>query len=227
MKFINKMIQKISRKYYKGKSYRELKPEIYDIFKKHGEGIYYANIWSSNNTVLGKIIAHFSDGISHTIPIIYSENFGPEFPVTFKEYDLIKNSWRFYYKKDSVQKSRITKQKCKTLILSADAIGIMACDFSQYQHRKISIRKVPCNQKQKETIISYLISKIDRPYDSIGLVAWLLGMRDDPYSFYCSEITYDAMKAANITIAEKDNPSPGDIENSNKSWIVYKSGGVK
>lgn len=209
MKLINRLLQKYFRSKFKGVKHKPLDEEIYRIFRDNGEGLYYVNIWSRNNTIMARLIGLFSKGISHTVPVVYSENMRDLFNVS--QWAKIIGSWIHYY--------REVPGDIKVLVLpSADDIGLVACDFSRYQNRKISIRKVRIGDQRK--VVDYLVSRIGRPYDSIGLVCWLLGLRDDPYSDYCSEVTYDGMKAGGVRIAGKDNPSPAQIEEYNKGWIV-------
>ena len=86
--------------------------------------------------------------------------------------------------------------------------------------------------KIAKIVVKYLVRDkiLKANYDFIGLVFWLLnkflqklgipaihGKRD----FYCSELTYDAFKKVNVKVAKKKHPSPKDIENYNKHWIVF------
>jgi hypothetical protein len=213
MKWINLLFQKYFRSKWKGSRHIPLEQYALKVFKDNGEGLYYANIWSRNNTFLAKVIGYFSKGISHTVPIFYSENLREQF--TLGQWGKISASWAYYYR-------RVVGENTKCLCWSAEDIGLVAIDWSKYQKRKVTIRKIRTGNQKK--ILTYLVDKIGRPYDSIGLVMWLFKLQDDPYSFHCSDITHKAMLAGNIhiaDIADTKSPSPAQIEAYNKGWIVY------
>lgn len=221
---INMIIQKIYKNKTSFSKCKELQVNLYNVFKRNGGVIYYANIWSKNNNFMAKTIGFFSEGISHTIPIIYSENLKGLF--TQNQWEKIKIGWKdFYGTVDGLN-------DCKCLAFSADDTGINICDLSRYNGRKMSIRKTELIPHHEKTItmIDFLCDKIDRPYDAIGLIVWLLnylcsklGIKDDTYSYYCSELVYDAFSEIGISIAAKSDPSPADIEKYNIGLIVYKN----
>ena len=215
-KLINKFIQKLFIKDYKPSTHKDLNEYMYNIFRSNGEGIYYVNIWSRNNNFMAKIIGLFSDGISHTVPVVYSEDLWSKFDVvhTLK----IQAYFNQFY--GLSVKTLLPDIKC--LCFSSDDIGQTVCDFSRYQNRKMSIRKCPDSINEKK-VLDFLVAKLGRPYDSVGLIDWIFGLRDDPYSYYCSELTYDALAYGGIFISDKENPSPAQIEKYNPEWIVYKN----
>jgi uncharacterized protein YycO len=98
------------------------------------------------------------------------------------------------------------------VLSSANPNGIHCCAFSYYNNSKMTIRKIPATDAQKFIIASFLAKKIGTPYDMIGLFGFLFNIGDSDSEYWCSEIDYDACKKAGIIIADRDDPSPGDIE---------------
>jgi hypothetical protein len=219
LNWINKKIQEYYVKKHQAKIYKPLLPMFKDMFEKNGEGLYLCCIKASYSNIVSKIIGWFSKGWSHCIIFYYSENLQKNFD------DLawlkINKSWNQIYGNKVPLNENI-----KTLIISsADETGMECFDFSQYEFRQMTIRKIPATEEQKQIILNCLISIIGKPYDLTGLIGWLFKLGDDKYSYYCSENVYDACKIGNIIIAEKEEPSPGQIENyqPTQSWKIYSN----
>lgn len=219
IKLIHTKIQEYLLKRYKPGKHRQLLNSVADIFRSHGEGWYYVNIWSRNNNFMATVIGIFSDGISHTVSVYYSENLKSKF--TTEQWRKITDSFNVYY---GNKPGTPIPDSVKCLVIpSADEIGLVCCDFSKYQNRKISIRKAPMDKVSEIIAKNKATQIIGRPYDMVGLPAWLLGLRDDPYSYYCSEATYDIMKAGGLEIAKVDKPSPAQIEECRHDLIIFKN----
>lgn len=226
---INKMIHSYFMKHFKAKNRDVLKEELYDLVKEHGEGIYYCNIKGKSNNFVAKAIEKFSKGITHSIIILYSENLKDHF--TQNEWARINKKYRFYY-----GTTKNIEDDLKMLVLgSCDDSGMNYFDFSEYQNREYSIRKAPITSAQQCGIIKFMISKnmMKSYYDYVGLFFWPLNKLfrklkwkgvQSKKDYFCSEQVYEAFKKIGIDIANGIiNPSPAELEENRKEWIVYKT----
>jgi hypothetical protein len=216
---INKIIQLIFKEKYIPKNHVELNQQMKELFCKHGEGLYYANMRQEGKNLLSKIIGFFSGGFTHTVLMLYFED------TLFN----LSQEMNISVSLDEFYKSKIDVDKIKCLVIANSFdTGQVCCDFSYYQNRKMTIRKIQCTEQQERQIIDYIIERIGQPYDATGLVFYPLKwiskkfykIFDSEYN-YCSEFVYDACKSAGIRIAAKDNPSPGDIEKYNSFTILF------
>jgi hypothetical protein len=225
---INKLIAKNRRKVFRPKNHRPLTMEWYIRFRCWGEGLYYANIQSRNNNLVAKIIAKFSKGLTHSIAILYSEDLEKHF--TIPEWERIKQNWNHYY-----GYTKTLDEDIKVLVLaSADENGLNFLDFGNYQRRQLSLRKVKIFKMNERRILKYLVSRSKKIYDYTGLIFfWLhktfkfFGFLDDPEADWCSESIYDAFKKGGIFIADRDNPSPAEIEDYNERLLLYSNLTIK
>lgn len=230
--WINEKFQKKFKKEVKPRKHVPLTPEMYDLFKSAGEGLHYCNIKSKDNNFVAKLIGKLpqwlnekSDvdlGLTHTIAILFSDNLRLWF--TDDEWNIVVSRWDSYYGGAKELDSSI-----KALVLaSADEEGMNFFDFSKYQARDFSLRRLPFFNEDQKLIVSKLVSIKSAPYDVTGLAFWCLytmcgwfNFLDDPDSYFCSEL-YEIIK--NITgfkIAKRDNPSPLDIENYRLNLRYY------
>ena len=220
--FINELIRSNRQKVSRPATHKELPDEWRFRFIAWGEGLYYANIQSKNDSLVAKLISRFSKGLTHTIAIIYSNNLQACF--TEEDWLRVVLSWNHYY-----GGTRPLDSTIKVLVLaSANEARIDVCDFSVYRKRHLSIRRTSIPSLDVATIIRYLVSRLRNPYDYTGLAGWLLyktceflGFLDDPEADFCSEIVYDGFKKGNYRIAKEDNPSPANIEEYAKERVVY------
>jgi hypothetical protein len=215
----NKQISKYYNEHKKPLNYKPLLSNFHDLFKKHGEGLYLVNVKAASSNFVSNIIGKLSGGYSHSFIFLYSEDLKSRFTKLY--WAKITENWNKNYNNLIPLNENI-----KTLVISsADSTGMECFDFSQYELRKITIRKIPATKTQENIILSFLVNIIGRTYDYTGLFFWLLGIGNDSYSYYCSENVYNACKTAKIQVAEKDNPSPGQIEayESIKKWLIYSN----
>jgi hypothetical protein len=222
--WINEQFKKKFEKSFRPAKHRELSYVTYITLKAHGEGIHYCNIKSRDNNfiaiMIGKIAQWFNKksdediSLTHTIPILLSEDLKSWF--TEKDWKIVSDNWDKYYGGTKKLDSSI-----KALVLaSADDNGMNFFDFSKYQTREYSLRKLPLTKNKEKKIIKKLVAIESAPYDITGMVFWWLyklckwfKFLDDPKSYFCSEL-YEIIKdTTGFKIAEKDNPSPLDIEN--------------
>lgn len=216
LKYINQLIANYYLKKKKKVLYRPLIPAFYDLFKKSGEGLYIVCIKASTKDFLSRIIGYFSKGFSHCVIFLYAEDLKQYFSV--KDWKKVTESWNNNYINQALNSD------IKTLIISsADSTGMECFDFSKYEFRKISIRKIPIGKEKK--ILKNLCKVVGRPYDATGLIGWLIKCGDSKYNQYCSESCYDVCIKEGIRIAEKQNPTPGDIEQyePTQSWKIYSN----
>jgi hypothetical protein len=211
--------QKISDEFKKKRGLKKhvpLNDNFCKLFEQIGEGTYLVSLKASKGFI-GKLIGLFSNSISHTIIFVYSNKIKDYFNEI--HWQRIKNNWNLNYNNSIPLTDYI-----KTLVVaSADQEGMQCFDFSQYQNRTMTIRKLPTTFDQDKIILGNLANIIGRQYDFTGLIGWLFKSGDDAYSYYCSEECYDACKIAGIVIAENDNPSPGEIENygPTQNWKIF------
>jgi len=205
--FINIIIQKLFIREFEPSVWRPLSPEILATLLATGEGLYLVNLRSAPKDFISRIIGLFSGGYSHTVIVGFYRN--PQIMMTTSDWDRVRNSLNFFYGNTILDMSQV-----KTIVLSsANEEGIICCDLSKYNNRKMTIRKLPFTLQEERRCIEFLCKYISKPYDATGLVGWLFKRWDDPETYYCSEICYDAcMYAADYKIALSWNPSPGDIE---------------
>lgn len=216
---INKLIQKIIKKNYDKKNHVQINQEMKQFFEKNGEGIYYVNCRQEGKNILSKIIGKFSNEFTHTIAVLYFEN---SILLPYQEIAMNKSLKEFY-------KEDIELDKIKHLVIANSFdIGQVCCDFSYYQNRKMTIRKMKYNNRRLQVMLKYVTDRIGQPYDATGLafypLKWfskkLYKIFDSDYK-YCSEFVYDMAKIAGIKLAAHDNPSPGDIESYNAFPILF------
>lgn len=222
--WINEQFQKKFKKEAIPRTHRPLSPEIYEIFKSQGEGLHYCNIKSKDNNIIAKAIGKIAQwfnkksdedlSLTHTIAILFSDNLRLWF--TDDEWKIIITRWNEYYGHTKGLDGSI-----KALVLaSADEEGMNFFDFSKYQTRDFSLRKLPLGRKKQKLIVNKLVSIKSAPYDVTGLVFWWLyricswfKFLEDPDSYFCSEL-YDIVKdTTGFKIANCADPSPLDIEN--------------
>lgn len=210
---INRKIGEYFRKRYQKKHWRPLIPEMKNIFRAFGEGLYYVNMKQSGTSLISKLISIFSRGYVHSVTILYSEKLSERLNDVQKL--VVKSKMAFYY----IDPPAL--DDIKVLVLaSADDSGMNFFDFSNYQLRKMSIRKVRENYDENK-VIDFMFHNALIDYDYTGLAFWCLRMFDDEKAYYCSEICYDAFIRAGIKIAEKPDPSCWDIEKYRRDRIVY------
>lgn len=221
---INKLVYKHKQKSVKPRNYRPLLPDIYELFKNQGEGVFYSNLKSRENNVVAKAIGKITQcfnkkneediNLTHTVAILYSESLREWF--NDEEWGVISTNWYEYYKDAPPLDNSI-----KLLVLaSADADGMNFFNFSHYQLRDFSLRKLPLPKEETIKIVKRLITVEPAPYDATGLIFWpiykilqFFKFLDDPKSYFCSEL-YDIVKEeTGFEIAEGSNPSPLGIEN--------------
>ena len=229
---INRLIGNRFKGSFRPYSYKPLSDEMYQVFKNKGEGLYYSCIKSEDNNFVSRAIPHITElynkpgkediHLSHCVAIFYSEKLKSHF--TPNERYIIKKSWNNFY-----GNSYPLDDSIKVLVMaSADDNGMNYFNFSQYQNRDFSLRKVELPESGKYKVIRFLVSIAPLYYDYTGLVFWWLyrlcswfKFLDDPESLYCSENMYEAFKCANFKIADNDEPSPLDIENYNLNLRFY------
>lgn len=229
---INRLIGNSFKGSFRPDSYKPLSDEIYQMFKSKGEGLYYSCIKSEDNNFVSRAIPHITElynkpgkediHLSHCVAIFYSENLKSHF--TPNEWDIITKSWNNFY-----GNSYPLDDSIKVLVMaSADDNGMNYFNFSQYQSRDFSLRKVELPESRKSKVLRFLVSIAPLYYDYTGLVFWWLyrlcswfKFLDDSESLYCSENMYEAFKCANFKIADNDEPSPLDIENYNLNLRFY------
>ena len=227
--WVNKKLQKSAIKKWKGKTWRPYNANVRKIFEDNGEGLYYSVLKQAGSDIWSKLIAPINKGLTHVVPILYSQNLRSWF--SDFEWEFIKYRWGFYY-----NHARPLDDSITTLVLgSADKEGMNYFDFSTYQSREFSIRKVPdiYGLGYQNAIAKYFVHKgydsgngyFTRPYDATGLAFWpLFRAWDDPSAYYCSEWVYDGFNKFKIKTAAKPNPSVWHMENYNKEWIVHPMG---
>jgi hypothetical protein len=215
--WLNKKISESYKKNHKPKSYIPLLTPFEDLLKKHGEGLYLCCLKADSKDILSKIIGYFSSGYSHCVIFLYSE----DLKKWFSELDWLKIEKSLY---ECYGKNIVFTGDMKTLVVSsADAIGMTCFNFSHYQLRKMTLRKIPANEFQNKLILKFLTNIIGKAYDFTGLLGWLSKSGDDKYTYYCSEEVDAACRLAGILIAPHKDPSPGEIEKFlyTQLWKVY------
>lgn len=210
---INKAITDYYKKRFKKKSHRILYSSLYDVFYRNGEGLYYVDIKSKQNDIPAKLISLFSHGWTHSLTVLYAENWDKY--LSKYQQSIVQQKLNDYYL--SAQLDGI-----KVLVMgSADDSGMNFFDFSNYQDRKFTVRKVQESFREKD-IIDFIVGTANFPYDATGLFFWLLRLFDDEKAFYCSEKVYDEWLGGGIKVAEKPEPSPWDIEKYRRDRIIYE-----
>lgn len=209
--WINNKINDWKDKEWEPRDTRNLNPEVYDIFKENGEGVYYSSIVASNNTFVGKCISWLSGKFSHTIIMIYAEDMSEwfteeEWKRLYKKYELFYGSFGNLFQ---------FMDKTKIMVLgSADENGMNYFDYSQYQHRQQIISKPDLTLEQQKQVVKSLVTEdaTNKNYDYTGLAFWWLWRAlDDERAWYCSEQAYDVFKKVGYFVYNKDNPSPTQI----------------
>lgn len=223
-RLINYLLDKYYKKTWEFKKHKELKQEMYNIFKNSGHKIFYSCIESKNNNLVAKAITFFSGKYSHVFPMLYSENMRNEF--TALEWKRIVKNWTSYYgmsENEADEKLR----RCKVLILaSADENGMNYPDYSSYHGRAQVIRAASIDSESKiNKIKKFLVSKkiMNSIYDFTGLAFWWLNkICDQEDAYYCSELTYDAFSQIGIKVAKEQKPSPTQINDYAKDRIIFE-----
>lgn len=228
LKKVNQLITNYNKSQYQSKHWKELDYNLKNVFKEHGEGIYYCNLKQSkaDNSLISKLISKYTHEYTHTIAILYKENLFQYLLTTFgrnKRTSVLHSLFEYYNEKT------VTIDNINCLVLSsADAIGMMCCDFSNYQTREFTLRKIhDASESEVNRMVLYMLNQISEPYDATGLIAWpltkisyrLFSLFDSEYQ-YCSESVYEMALMINRYIAEKDDPSPYDIEKYNAYPII-------
>ena len=205
--WLNNFLQSIFVKDFEPSVWRPIKKELFDVLKTNGEGLYLINIRTAPANFISKMIGLFSSNYSHTIIAAYYEH--PSLIFSFAQWEKIIKSLQFFYGNTILDYLQV-----KAIVLSsANEEGIVCCDLSKYNNRKMTIRKLPFTLDDERKCIEFLCEQIGNPYDATGLVGWIFKKWDDPDNYYCSEICYDACIYANgFAIALNSDPSPGDIE---------------
>jgi len=224
--WINILIGNKLKKSFQPSTYKSLPDWLYQQFKSKGEGLFYSCIRSKDNDTASKAISSIAKffnkpgkedlPLSHCIAILYSENLKSHF--TGEDWSIIQGNWNNYY-----GGTKLLDDSVKTLVLaSADSTGMNYFDFSKYQTRDFSLRKVDLIAPQESKALHFLAAIAPKYYDYTGLVFWWLykiciwfKFLDDPEALYCSENIYEAFMCADFKIAAKEEPSPLDIENYN------------
>ena len=211
---------------WKPKTHKELSPEIYKQIKKHGEGVYYCNIKSSGQNFISRAIGWFCHGWVHSVVFIYSENIKKYLAsiLSKHKYKEVIKALQLYYG----MSARLEDITC-LVISSSDEIGQTAFDLSNYNTRKMTIRKVTnISDFQQEMVVKFLVNQLNKPYDYIGLLAYPLNFLSgviyrlfDSKYYFCSEIVYEALMRAGIYVAKDPNPTPYDIEKYNAYNKIY------
>lgn len=213
---LNQLMTYISLKKKKVMLHKILDLEFVRLFDKSGNGTYLVSLKAAKGFVSG-LIGLFSNNISHTVIVLYSDKLKDYFDDV--HWTRIKESWDKNYGNIIPLDDNI-----KALVIaSADQTGMECFDFAQYQNREMSIRKLPTTFEQDKLIVGNLANIVGKEYDFTGLLGWLFRTGDDGYSWYCSEACYDVCSMVGITVAEKANPTPGQIETYEKtqSWKVF------
>lgn len=226
-RLINLSICRYFKKKHTYKKLKILKPQMYDLFKKNGEGFYYTSIINKNKTnLVTRAISFFTGGksIVHSMIMVYSENIKSLF--TSEQWGRLEKKWQYYYGEEY----NINDTDLKILILgSADQDGINYFNFSNYDERTQIIRKIPnqlITKIEKLILLDYLCSQymMEEPYDYVGLLSWVLNkLFDDEYAHYCSELVYDAFDRIGIKISKEKDPSPAEINESRMEWIIFRN----
>lgn len=218
---INIIAQKIQLKNFVKKKHDVLKQERHELFKQHGEGLFYVCFKAATSDWYSKAIGYFCKGLSHCFIVLYSENLRSWF--TQDQWSKIEKKWKLYYG------SLEGLDTCKVMVLaSADSIGFNTFDFSEYQNRSMSIRKIPNEVYSRETqlkVAHWLLEVThDMIYDYLGLIGYIISNKiHDKKNYYCSNEIYYAFKSQNIFIADCENPKPSHIQDYNHEWIVYNT----
>lgn len=204
LNIINKWVKKKAK--YSPHTFRTYNEQIFlDKMAEIGEALYVVNL-KAGGSLLSRIIGFFSSGYSHSVLMVYTNDITQY--VNAKELVALERAWTLYYG-GAVP---LVNEQTKTYVLgSAEQRGMLVFDFGKYNNRTKQICLVTKNKEQIKRIIKYVCSKLTVPYDTTGLVLYLLKLGDDPDAYFCSEICYDACAAGGIIIADRNNPSPGDI----------------
>jgi len=211
LKIINNKVDNHFDKKWSIEPMLELDPNIYKVFKEHGEGIYYSNIISENNDWVSKGISLISGKYSHSMIILYTENIKEL--LNEQEYERLISKFKIYYGDSNELKNFVNNTKVFVLG-SADNNGMNYLNFSHYQDRRQIISSTPFKSGFISNIVSFMFynSTMNKNYDYTGLLFWWLWRAlDDERSWYCSEQVYDVFKIFGYKVAKRKNPSPTQI----------------
>jgi hypothetical protein len=222
-RWINKMIASKYKKEQKPRAYKPLEQESLYRFSNKGDGLFVCNFKGTSNSFVAKVIQYFSGNLTHSFIVLYSNDMRSWF--TSEQWEKLSKKYNYYYGVTTG-----IPLSTKTLVLgSADQDGINILDYSKYQNRMQSIRKVPINSVAIKAVIGWLCRDkvLNANYDYSGLVTQplheILPFMDVKDDFYCSELCYDAFDSVGVKIAKKADPSPKDIEDYHKEWIVFST----
>ena len=220
-KWINAQIVKKYKKTTKPRSHKELTTEAYERFHPKGDGLFLVNIQGVSNSFVAKCIEYFSGKLTHSFIMIYSTDLRSWF--TDEQWTKLSAKWNYYY--GTTTGIPLTT---KTLILgSLDQDGNNICDYTHYQNRKQSIRKLPVNSVAIKAVLAWLCQDkiLNAGYDYSGLATQplhkILPCMDVKEDFYCSEFCYEMMDFVGYKVAKKPDPSPKNIEDYRKDLIFF------
>lgn len=223
-KWINAQIAKKYKKTTKPRSHKELTTEAYERFHPKGEGIYICNFKGTSNSFVAKCIQKFSGDLTHSFDVVYSTDLRSWF--TDEQWTKLSAKWNYYYGVTT----GIPLSTKALVIGSMDSDGMNVFDYANYQNRIQSIRKVPITSVAIKAVIAWLCQDkvLKSNYDYTGLFFWLVKVimpyADVKEDFYCSEIVYDSFyQAVGVKVAKKADPSPKQIEDVNKNWIIFSN----
>jgi hypothetical protein len=132
---------------------------------------------------------------------------------------LIEDKYRKYYgTNDNFLNTKIW------VLGSADNNGINYLNYSTYQDRKQSIRKVKLVLPLQQFICKWLVRPqiMNAYYDFVGLFLWGIKV-ESKKDLFCSELVYKCFDTIGIKVAKHNKPSPWDIEQCNKDWLVFSN----
>ena len=222
-KWINKLLANKYKKEQKPRGQRTLTTEAFERFHPKGEGLFIINLKGTSNSFVAKVIEYFSGKLTHSFIAMYSQDLRSWF--NDEQWAKITAKYNYYY---GITTGIPTT--AKVLVLgSADQDGMNYFDYSHYQNRIQSIRKAPLNSVQIKGIIGWLCQDrvMNANYDYTGLVGWMfrkiLPCTDVKVDLYCSELVALAFNSVGLKIAKDLEPSPAQIEEYHKDWIVYSN----
>jgi len=223
-KWINSLFAKKYKKEAKPRTHKELTQEAYERFHPKGDGIYICNFKGVSNSFVAKVIQYFSGELTHSFIVVYSTDLRSWF--TDEQWLKLSAKWNYYY---GVTTGIPVTTKA-LVIGSMDSDGMNVFDYANYQHRIQSIRKVPINSVAIKAVIAWLCQDkvLNSNYDYTGLVFFLfkkiMPYTDVKEDFFCSEIVFDAFyQSIGLRVAKKHDPSPKQIEDVNKNWVIFSN----
>jgi hypothetical protein len=234
--YFNKSISRFNDKHWKKKIHKRIHPEILQVFKNMGEGLYICNLRAIQSSFISRLIGKIScyrekkkkAPISHSV-IIYHGDITKVINDNLHYISILQKKLKKFYKNPPL----LGDIQCFVLC-GADENGMNYFDFSFYGSRDFSIRPIFVqNEKSMQSIVKDLIDQYKRPYDISSLLSWpfykifkFLRFMDDSRSWFCSEVCYEILKRHGIKIAFCNNPSPANIEELSSYYeLKYRTSG--